>query len=109
MSMHLVARWPWLRHYKERHESALSGGGTARPGRALESVGSCGCGGGIGEREVAAAPSVDGGEARQRERERGRARGAFSAGGDERAPRRHRRRGEQPGPRAGAWAGVAPA
>ncbi|OWK12582.1 hypothetical protein Celaphus_00003494 [Cervus elaphus hippelaphus] len=36
--MHLVARCPRLRHYKERHESALSGGGTARPGRAFESV-----------------------------------------------------------------------
>lgn len=49
--------------------------------------------GGEEGREVAAAPSADGGEARQRGRERGRARGAFPAGGDERAPRRHRRRG----------------
>lgn len=50
-------------------------------------------GGRRGAREVAAASSVDGGEAQQRELERGRARGAFPAGGDERASRRHRRRG----------------
>lgn len=60
--------------------------------------------GGGGGREVAAAPSADGGEARQRGRERGRARGAFPAGGDERAPRRHRREvsGRARGRRAGA-------
>lgn len=69
------------------------------PERACRSVGSVRRGGG-GGREVPAAPSADGGKARQRGRERGRARGAFPAGGDERAPRRHRRRGERPGPRA---------
>lgn len=41
MSMNLVARWPRLRHYKERHESALSGGGTARARVSLLVAGFC--------------------------------------------------------------------
>lgn len=57
MSTRLVARWARPRHYKERHESALSGGGTARA-RVSLSVGASvrRGGGGGGGREVAAAP-----------------------------------------------------
>lgn len=111
MSTRFVARCPRLQYYKELHESALSGGGTARVGPGLWSVGSVWRR--PRRREFGRSGSVSG-------RRRGPGSASLSAakpaapspaGGDEWAPRRHRRRGERPGRgrRAGARARVLPA
>ncbi|KAF7482998.1 Hypothetical predicted protein [Marmota monax] len=96
MSMPFVARClPRLQYYKELHESALSGGGTARVGPGLWSVRSVWRRPRRRRRELHRSGSVSG-------RRRGPGSASLSAaepaapspaGGDKWAPRRHRRRG----------------